>query len=328
MIDQLLRHERPHVRAAAAEALAAVPSMQSFELLLPLLERADTRRSARRALLALGDEALERLARELANEGASHRLRRHLPRSISRFESPRALEILQQHLPAERDGAVRYKCLRGMGRIVQEHPEYPLDRTLIHESIRNHLQRIYRFDEWQLRITEGAAERPELRSSEAHELLVVALEEKRRNALERVFRCLQMLRPDESFELYWRALDERTSTLRAASRELVEHAVPPAYRETLLAMIDDGGLVTRVERAALSLERDDRPRPYEVVVREIMSDPSETLRGIAAYHGDELGLEVPERLRVNPIAKECRGRIPGLTGAMPIDPIASSAGSS
>jgi hypothetical protein len=49
-------------------------------------------------------------------------VREHIPRTISLFPPHEAVAVLQRHLAAERVGSVRFKILRGLGRIASDHP--------------------------------------------------------------------------------------------------------------------------------------------------------------------------------------------------------------
>ena len=67
------------------------------------------------------------LAEALADETLPHELRRHLPRTISRFPAAEAAPALLGRLLDEPDGMVRYKILRGLGRLAAENPDVRLD---------------------------------------------------------------------------------------------------------------------------------------------------------------------------------------------------------
>ena len=60
-------------------------------------------------------------------------VREHIPRTISLFPPEPAVAVLQRHLAVERDGRVRFKILRGLGRIATDHPEVALDDALVRE---------------------------------------------------------------------------------------------------------------------------------------------------------------------------------------------------
>ncbi|MEM7606567.1 MAG: hypothetical protein AAF411_14515 [Myxococcota bacterium] len=291
VLDDLLASSNVEVQEAAVRALAKMPDTKYVATLLPLLHRWQTRAPARATLRAMGDEALDVLAVHLADTRLPRRIRRHLPRTIHRFDNAKALEVLQRQLPAEWDGAVRYKILRGMGRLMQNNPALPLDRELIRATIRTHLRRVYRFEQWRVAIHKTMDTDPEVAESTGAELLAVCLREKRTNALERIFRCLQMLDPQETFKLYWQGLGNNVASLRAASRELLEHALPSEFRAPLLALLDDVPAETRVTRAGLVLQMSSDTPAYSELIRRLASDGSDTLSAIAEYHLAEMGYD-------------------------------------
>src|SRR5690606_27272380 len=100
-------------------------------VLIRLLARREARQAARDALIALGEEAFDRLAAALEDRTLAPAIRRHLPRTLSRFHGPRALEVLLHALEREQDERVAYKILRGLGRMRMNAPELPIDRDRV-----------------------------------------------------------------------------------------------------------------------------------------------------------------------------------------------------
>ncbi|MFK7999721.1 MAG: hypothetical protein AB8H86_08995 [Polyangiales bacterium] len=288
VLDELLRSRDLKVQAAAAQALAQVPQIESVPRLLPLLQRALTRPPARDAITALGPDALPPLAAYMADESLPRRVRRHLPRTVLRFRTQAALDALSERFLQERDGAVRFKILRGMGRLIADNPGFRVDREMLEDVVRTHLRRILQFEEWHAALVASAKASPRLLLTTGHELLLASLKEKRVNALERVFRLLHMLKPGEDYELYWRGLNNESSRGRAASRELLEHALPLEFRDTILALIDDVDPVDRILRAAATLGVVRRTISHEHVIEELRRDQSGMLKAIAEYHNAEL----------------------------------------
>lgn len=294
VLEELLVSRDLKVQAAAARALAKVPAMESLPRLLPLLQRAVTRSPARDAITALGQEALTPLAGYLADESLPRRVRRHLPRTILRFRSQAALNALSKRFLRERDGAVRFKILRGMGRLIADNPGYTVDRKMLEDVVHSHLRRVLQFEEWRAALVASAKASPRLLLTTGHELLLASLKEKRVNALERVFRVLHMLKPGEGYELYWRGLNNESTRGRAASRELLEHALPVQFRETILALVDDVDPAQRIARAATSINVARRTISHEHVIEELRQDQSGMLKAIAEYHNAELAEERTE----------------------------------
>jgi hypothetical protein len=93
------------------------------------------RSAARAAFLAHGDTALEFLDHSLGDYHLPQELRRHLPRTLSQFPAAQAAPLLLRHLVSEPDGMVRFKILRGVGRIRASNPALPLDGRIIDEAV-------------------------------------------------------------------------------------------------------------------------------------------------------------------------------------------------
>ena len=72
---------------------------------------------ARAGLVRIGTPALTFLADALADRATPFEVRLHIPRSISRFTADEASLILLRELRREKDLAVRFKIVRGLGRL-------------------------------------------------------------------------------------------------------------------------------------------------------------------------------------------------------------------
>ncbi|HEY8943874.1 MAG TPA: MFS transporter, partial [Polyangiaceae bacterium] len=101
-----------------------------IEPLIELLRGYAGREAARAALLDFGELAFAKIVDRLEDPNCERRLRVHLPRTVARFGTQRAADVLLRHLESEPDGLVRYKALRGLGRLVLER-DVRVDRTRI-----------------------------------------------------------------------------------------------------------------------------------------------------------------------------------------------------
>jgi HEAT repeat protein len=275
------------VQAHAAHALAALGDPRGPAAILPMLASRRVRGDAREALLAFGEGALPLLEEALADEALPHEVRRHVPRTISRFPGPLAAPILLRRFVTEPDGMVRFKMLRGLNRLAAEHPDLELDAGILREATRRTLETLYRLLEWRLTVVEGAARQPERRTP-GHELLVQLLRDKEVHAVERLFRLLGLQHRGEDFENIYRGLRSGNAKVRAGSRELLENLLLPPVREAVLALVDD----IPDERRLLGAGTFYAPSgpTYEALLATLLEEPGETLRCIAAYHVGELGL--------------------------------------
>lgn len=304
LIERLLSDASDEVRAEAALAVEAIPSERFLAPLVQLLTRADVRPAARKAFVAIGPPALEFLETALRDTSLPRKVRRHLPRTIHRFDNQWALDILQAQLLGEKDGAVRYKILRAMGRLRANHTRLRIDTRGMTHMQRKTLERSVAIAHLRVQMEAGQREDAERRTV-GGDLLVASLREKETNALERVFRMQHILRPLESYQLYWRGLNSADRTRRAASRELIEHSFAGDVREAVLAMTDDGPSPERVRRAAAALGLELPEGEYETVLEGLIDDASEAIRSLTAYHIAELGLtELEPRLKASAPAPE------------------------
>lgn len=278
----------PEVRSEVAHAMAALPALDYIPALLPMLGERHTRQPAREALVAMGPAALERLDVALDDPALPSRVRQHIPRTISRFEPRRCAPILLDHLVRDPDGIVRFKLLRGLGRVRAKDPDVPLDEGILDEATRSTLGGAFRALHWRLELQRGAEAQPAHRTP-VHGLLVDLLRDREHHALERAFRLLGLQHPRDDLEHIYRGLRGHNPRAEASGRELLSSVVEPPIRDPLLALVDrDLDDATKLHAAPPMY----RPHElsYEATLAEILEHSGESLRCIAAYHAGEQGL--------------------------------------
>jgi hypothetical protein len=163
------------------------------------------------------------------------------------------------------------------------------DDALLQEQLRAGLLRVVQLLQWRAAIeTNGTSVTPHA------ELLREALRDEERAVLERAFWLMGLRRPEENFILLWRGVTSDNARLRAASHEVLEAALTGAFREAVLAIIDDGEPPARRARvAATALGVAVRQMSHEEAIGQMMQDRSEVVRGIASHHASELGEPAP-----------------------------------
>ena len=227
------------------------------------------------------------LSEALADETLPHELRRHVPRSISRFPAADAMPALAGRLLDEPDGMVRYKILRGLGRLAAENPDVPVDPAILAEATRLTLVSVFRLVDWRLTLVRGAAQDP-ARATPGHELLTTLLRDKEVHAVERLFRFLGLRYRGEDFEKIYRGLRSPNAKVRASSRELLENLLDPSVRAAVLGICDDVPDTERLAHGAPFYT--GQALDYEQLLFTLLDQQGETVRCIAAYHVGELGL--------------------------------------
>jgi HEAT repeat protein len=231
---------------ALAQELARAPAPAHVPALLELLADPEAREPAREALGAIGAPALDALTAALRDSSRPHRIRRHVPRSISRFAPERAIPLLVEALGAERDPHVRYKILRGLGRLRADRPAVPLAVGRVLAVAESSLRRAIDVLAFQTAVAPTAGG--------ADDLLLRLLREKEWRALERVFRALHIVDPELGYRALSESLRDGDPGAVAAACEVLEHLAKEPLRSGLLPLVAPGSPAERL-RAALAFHQ-------------------------------------------------------------------------
>jgi HEAT repeat protein len=277
----------PEVQALTAEAMGAVKSPRFLPALLSMLATREARWAVRAAFLEHGDEALRFLDESLGDWSLPHEIRRHLPRTISRFTAGQAGPVLLSHLLTEPYGMVRFRMIRGLGRIATDNPDVRLDAAILQQATARTLEASFRLMHWRSVLEEGAREDPR-RTTRGHGLLLDLLRDKEVQAGERLFRLLGLQYRGENLQQIHRGLRNSNPKVRSGSRELIENLLRPPLREAILALVDDAPAGVRLAQAAHYYQAP--ALDYEAVLVTLLEGASETVQSLAAYHVGELGL--------------------------------------
>ena len=268
----------------STQAVHAATALIDPRLVPPLIGRLTVRKQrelVREALVAQGPAAFEQVAALLEARDTDPRVLRHLPRTISRFASQRAADVLLTVLTGDLDGLVRYKALRGLGRLAEE-TEVDLDREKLEMQLLTNLREHLRMTSFRL-VLEGATA-PGL-GEDSRQLLLDLLFDKARQALERSFRLVQLLKPGESIRAVMEAILSGDRTQRAQALEYLSTLaleLKPETRELLRLATDDLEPQLLVEAARPYLQpiaEDDQG-----ALNELVADDDEAIRAIASYH--------------------------------------------
>ena len=297
-LEELLARREPPVMRLVLGVLARAPEHADLDRLLLLLQDPHVRGDTRRVFLAAGEPGLDRLIAALDDPRTPLPVQRHLPRTISRFRSRKAAAALVERLAREPDGITEFKILRALGRMRSDNPRLPINNDIIRNYARRGIADAARYTTLRDRLDAEHVERP----SPGSQLLGEILAEKRQYAIEHVFRALGILQPRAGLRSVHDAITSSDGDRRAAAREVLEHLVRSEIRIPLLALLDD--LPHEVRRARLGPLAAGPFATYEAFVGALLSDPSASLRCIAAHHVGERHLIAlrPDLARLRSIA--------------------------
>lgn len=293
LLDVLLSTHEPAVMREVLQVLARAPDLARIEQLMLLLADARVRGDARRVLVAFGQRGLDRLIAALDDPRTPLGVRQHLPRTISRFRSRQAAAALVDRLLREPDGTTELKLLRALGRMRADDRTLRIDAASIREYARRVIADAARFSELRDRLAADPVCTP------GAELLRELVADKHREAVDHAFRALGILHPSAGLRTVHDAITSTDRTRRSAAREIVEHLVHADLRGPLLAVIDE--LDPAYQRPAVAA---DAGNTYERTIAELLTDSSESLRCVVAYHVAERHLVTlrSDLARLRPLA--------------------------
>jgi AAA family ATP:ADP antiporter len=277
VLDQLLAADEPAVIRQVLRALARAPALAALDRLVGLLDDARVRDEVQLVFLAAGRRGLAHLIAALGDPRTPLGVRRHVPRTISRFRSPAATAALAARLPDEPDGTTELRILRALGRMRFDDPALAIDPAPLREYIRRAVRDAARYVTLADQLV-SVDDRASMTAVLIHELLV----EKYRWAVEHAFRALGVLRPEAGLRGVHDAIAGGDEGRRGAAREIVEAIAPSDVRAALLAIIDE--LPREERRARLGALASGPFARYDDYVAALLADPSESLRCVVAYH--------------------------------------------
>lgn len=298
---------------APADLLAKAIAQQGDARLVPLLvERLGMRvgrEKVRDALVKIGEPAFEALVRALRAPTTPRPLRVHLPRTLARFGTARAAEVLLVTIEEERDGLVRYKAIRGLGKLVAEN-RLKVDRGRVSALSERNLLEYLRLLSLLVAMRNGfdpeVAKDPR-RAAATERFLSGLLEDKMRQALERAFRLMKIAHPSEDIHAVHSAALSKDKRAAANAGEFLDTLLTRRserrLRGILRVVIDDMDMAERALRARELLEVEP-PRDHAQAVVRLAADRDTFLSSIACEHARSFG--DPDLLRAANAAKDGR----------------------
>ncbi|MFO7653027.1 MAG: Npt1/Npt2 family nucleotide transporter [Candidatus Krumholzibacteriia bacterium] len=291
-LEELLRDTSVEVRAAAAEAAARHQTLELVEPLCDLLYARRTAEPARRALVAIGDEAVPRLL-EIFRSRAAAWLRLQVVVLLRDIGTAKAAEALLECLDTAEEWLAN-DVLGALGDLVSGPRQHPVPRPRIRALLATEVDRVRFFLGRQEMVTtargsDGARAR----------LLGDLLRERAAAALERSFRLLELLYPSREILTAFERHRDGDAETRTTAAAFLNAVLPQPHRHLLLEFLEELPLQQRLQRAGVSL-----PDSIPVVLRSLVSRPDPLLQAATLAAAADLGAlaELARFVRVDPEA--------------------------
>jgi AAA family ATP:ADP antiporter len=229
-LADLLHDPDADVRREALAAGAASGARDLVPVMLPLLASPATRTAARAALARFGNRIVGALGDALGDAALPIAVRRELPAVLADIGSQEAANELLR-VPNV-DPILRFAALRAQNRIRARSPHIVFPRPAVHRALSAEVETFLRMH---LHLEVWEHEAP----SRSRKLLLMALQERRDAAFERIFRRLGLLYPAEEIFLGYRALADPARRTRAQAIEYLDSVLLPEDRRLLVPILDE-----------------------------------------------------------------------------------------
>jgi AAA family ATP:ADP antiporter len=253
--------DEPRDRMEAAKVLTMIPE-PSLDILDTLLGDADAD-VWRQALLAsetIGEDAVEVLALRLGDRSLAVDTRREIPPSLMRIGTESAERALIAGL-MDADSAVRHRVISALNKLKQQRRPGALDDDMLELLLAAEIAGHYR--SYQLLGALRSAENPSA-------AVIAALQASMEQELERIFRLIALVSPDEALHDAYVGVRSSNKLVRANAIEYLEHILKPELRQVLLPLID-----SQVEEA-------ERIRLANILVGAPVDSPEQALGTLLA----------------------------------------------
>lgn len=250
---------------------------------------AEGRAQVRVALAKLGEPAFDRVSGLLLDPKTPRRLRIHLPLTIAEFGTQGAADRLFAFLQNGDDGLVRYRCLRALERMA-EGDGVRFTPGEVRGAIERELTEYFRLMGLRMAMrgnSDGVA---------TQGIVMRLLEEKRAQALSRVFRLLKLQYPSEDLRQVHAAITSADAKTRADGAEFLDALLAPrrrreadGVRPMLRLVTDDMPDEDRLARA-VDLGLPAPPHDETTAVERLRDDRDVLLASLATTLAEERGI--------------------------------------
>ncbi|HEY0838634.1 MAG TPA: hypothetical protein VGD74_00470, partial [Vulgatibacter sp.] len=227
-LSRLLVDEAPQVRRAACIAAGEARERSLLPLLCDRLGDWTTKREARSALVAFGDDAVAPLAAILGDRSHPLGLRLEIPRVLRRIGTQAAADALLR-APSHMHPDLRLRIARNLSLLHDEHPELQADEGALHAGVTSRLHAY----EYHLPIFRDLAAAIPPRS-----FLLRALDDRMQQSLEVAFRLIHLRHRVASPSATWRKFSSGDVRDRAFALELLENVLDDGLKARMLPLLE------------------------------------------------------------------------------------------
>jgi ATP/ADP translocase len=276
-LNALLQDDAADVVRMALRASAALGKPSSIALIVTRLGDIDLATDAAEALVGFGNRAIPAMREALGRARHSAGVRHAIPDVLHRIGTAEAERLLVDYL-LDSDPVFRLRVVSALNRLRQQTGDRRLERELIETVLAAEILGHYRSYQLlgRLSATGTAADGARTQARETMHA-----------ELERIFRMLKLLLPDQEIHSAYLGLQSDQPVVRANALEFLDHELPEPFRTLLLPLIDHEVVLEQRIAIANHLVGSTAESSAEAVAAFAASD--ELLRELARHAEARLG---------------------------------------
>jgi len=233
------------VKRAALISIGQTPDNEFIPVLLQNLDTRHVRKYARESLAEYGEDIIVILTKLLENTDENEGQRLAIPKVLALIGSQKSVNILSKNLDT-RDLPLRYQIIKALNKLRVSYPELKFDNTLIKMRILAEIDAYNTTLSSWLQQTQNLSSKkdaPQLRDEggqdrKARLLLVLALEERLDDTLERIFRLLSLkYAPKDMFNAYLGLASVKTA-LKANAIEFLDNVLETDLKKLIVPLVE------------------------------------------------------------------------------------------
>jgi AAA family ATP:ADP antiporter len=236
-LGHLLQDEDKEVVRYAMRAAAIHHRRRWTPLLVERLADPDLHHDAVEAILAFGEAIAGTLRDYLGDESVPIEVRREIPPILLRLGTAVSIRILANNV-IQGDNVLRYRIISALNKLLDLHKDVEMDAGSIETVLVAEIMGYYR--SCQL-LDSAVGDAIELKEQ---------LKESMKQDLERIFRLMKLLSPEQALQNAYIGLQSKDPVTHANALEYLDNTLKPQLRNLLVPLIDSD--VSDAERARLA----------------------------------------------------------------------------
>jgi len=283
-LRQLLEDPDIEVARQAIRAVGRLCRRTYIDRVIGYLATPELTREASEVLSRCGDRIVGTLRDHLVDEEVPITVRREIPEILLHIGTMAARQALLEHLVCS-DTILRFRIIGALNKLRQANPDEEIDTRIVETALVGEIMGHYR--SYEILGTLGPWGKPD-------DPVTRGLKESMDQELERIFRLLQLLFPQQDIHSAYVGIQSRNPVVHDNALELLDTVLNPQLRNLLVPLLDSE--VTIAERMDLANRiLGNKLGSREEAIAALIYSEDRWLKACAAYSIGALGLKSMER---------------------------------